>query len=67
MKVKIKDLARQAGLIAPYGTEREGLANFDYRQFAKLIIEECEKVVFENYDGFSSLIQPEDLTNHFEE
>ena len=36
-----KELARKAGLIAPHGSDREGLADFDYRMFADLIIREC--------------------------
>jgi len=39
--MKIKELAIEAGLIAPYGSDREGLRDFDYRQFAELIIKEC--------------------------
>jgi len=38
---RIKELAKQSGLIAPHSSDHEGLANFDYRLFAKLIIEEC--------------------------
>ena len=37
----VKDLARKAGLIAPYGSDREGLRDFDYRMFAELIVREC--------------------------
>jgi hypothetical protein len=37
----IKELARKAGLIAPYGSDREALAEFDYKEFAKLIIQEA--------------------------
>jgi hypothetical protein len=37
----IKDLAREAGLIAPYGSDREGLAEFDYRKFAELVVQQC--------------------------
>jgi len=40
----IKDLARKAGLIAPYGSDREGLRDFDYRMFAELIVKECALV-----------------------
>jgi len=45
MSERIKELARQAGLIAPYGSDREGLSDFDYREFAKLIVAECIKEV----------------------
>jgi hypothetical protein len=41
MNERINQLAREAGLIAPYGSDREGLRDFDYRMFAKLIITEC--------------------------
>lgn len=41
MNDKVKELARQAGLIAPYGSDREGLRDFDYRKFAELIVIEC--------------------------
>ena len=40
----IRELARKAGLIAPYGSDREGLRDFDYREFAKLILRECIQV-----------------------
>ena len=35
-----RDLARKAGLIAPYGSDHEGLRDFDYKKFAELIIRE---------------------------
>jgi len=41
MNERINQLAREAVLIAPYGSDREGLRDFDYRMFAKLIITEC--------------------------
>jgi hypothetical protein len=47
----IKDLARKAGLIAPYGSDREGLRDFDYRMFAELIVQECANVGERYADG----------------
>ena len=44
MNERIKELARQAGLIAPYGSDREGLRDFDYREFAELIVRECATI-----------------------
>jgi hypothetical protein len=41
MNERIKELARQAGLIAPYGSDREGLRDFDYREFADMIVRDC--------------------------
>ena len=47
----LKELARKAGLIAPHGSDREGLADFDYRMFAELIVNaavnECRKCWFD--------------------
>ena len=65
--ITIRELAREAGLIAPYGSEREGLRDFDYRQFAKLILVECEKIIDKrfNYDTNETSIRQGDLTNHF--
>jgi len=38
---KVKELAIEAGLIAKPSSYHEGLANFDYRRFAELVIEAC--------------------------
>lgn len=46
---RIKELAIQAGLIAPYGSDREGLADFDYRKFAELIVQECGEIAYGTY------------------
>jgi hypothetical protein len=45
MNDMIKELAKQAGLIAPYGSDREGLRDFDYRLFAKLILADVHEVL----------------------
>lgn len=37
----IKQLAIRAGLIGSESSDREGLANFDYRHFARLIALDC--------------------------
>ena len=39
--MRIKELAREAGLNAPYGSDHEGLRDFDYRKFADLLLQEC--------------------------
>jgi len=41
MNERIRELAIQAGLNAPYGSDHEGLRDFDYRKFAELIVREC--------------------------
>lgn len=45
MNYLIKELARKAGLISPYGSDTEGLRDFDYRMFADLIVRECADLV----------------------
>ena len=45
MNERIKELARQAGLIAPHGSDHEGLRDFNYRKFAELIVRECIDLV----------------------
>ena len=37
MNERIRELAIQSGLIAPYGSDHEGLRDFDYRKFAELV------------------------------
>ena len=44
---QIKELAIKAGLIAPYGSDLEGLREFDYRMFAELIVRECAQIAKE--------------------
>lgn len=59
MNERIIQLAVQAGLIAPYASDREGLANFDYRKFAELIVLECSSICyksFENGDEIAGLL-----------
>ena len=41
MNKRIRELALQSGLRAPYGSDHEGLRDFDYRKFAELIVREC--------------------------
>jgi hypothetical protein len=57
MNKRIKELARQAGLNSPYGSDHQGLRDFDYRQFAELIIRECVGVTLDykndaHYEGW---------------
>jgi hypothetical protein len=44
MTERIRELAIQSGLNAPYGGDHEGLRDFDYRKFAELIIRECSTI-----------------------
>jgi hypothetical protein len=61
MNERIKELARQAGLIAPYGSDREGLSDFDYREFAELIVRECANVAADH----DALDIYEEIREHF--
>jgi hypothetical protein len=44
MNKRIRELAIQSGLNAPYGSDHEGLRDFDYRKFAELIVRECATI-----------------------
>ena len=48
MNERIQELARQAGLNAPYGSDHEGLRDFDYKKFAELIVKECVQTLRDN-------------------
>jgi hypothetical protein len=41
MNERIRELAIQSGLNAPYGSDHESLRDFDYKKFAQLIVREC--------------------------
>lgn len=45
MNGRIKELAIQSGLIASHASDHEGLRDFDYRQFAELIVRECAHLI----------------------
>ena len=64
MSDRIKELARKAGLIAPYGSDREGLAEFDYRQFAELIVRECA-IIAETEDSYYGTWMGRVIKEHF--
>ena len=63
MNERIQQLARQAGLIAPYGSDREGLRDFDYREFAELIVRECNRYACSTWEHGPLLGR--DLLIHF--
>ena len=54
MNERIRELAEQSGLNAPYGSDHEGLRDFDYRKFAELIIVECATVINKNAGPFTT-------------
>jgi hypothetical protein len=54
---RLLELARQAGLKKPHGSDIEFLADFDWRDFAKLVIEECSELTLDyksddHYNGW---------------
>ena len=73
MNKQIKELAIKAGLIAPYGSDLEGLSEFDYRMFAELIVRECadiakgEPASFYDRDAYKlgRKFASEDVLKHF--
>lgn len=60
---KIRGLAIQSGLIAPYGSEHEGLVDFDWRKFAELIIAECVEVCNRQAEHYAETNNPAPATS----
>lgn len=50
MNERILELALQAGLKKEHGSDREYIGDFDWRQFAELILQECCKVIDNHYE-----------------
>jgi hypothetical protein len=44
MNERLIELAKQAGLKKEYGSDREYIGDFDWREFAEIIIFECVKL-----------------------
>jgi hypothetical protein len=42
------ELAQQAGLKKTHGSDREYMGDFDWREFAELMVRECVKVMYDN-------------------
>ena len=41
MNERLIELAKQAGLKKEHGSDREYMSDFDWREFAELIVKEC--------------------------
>jgi hypothetical protein len=65
MNQRIRELAEQAGLNAPYGSDHEGLRDFDYRKFAELIIQECADLCSKTASGRDAEAIEEAILKHF--
>lgn len=50
MNERILELAKQAGLKKEHGSDREYMGDFDWRQFADLIVRECVGIVADAVD-----------------
>jgi hypothetical protein len=44
MNERLLELAKQAGLKKDHGSDREYMGDFDWRQFADLIVRECVQI-----------------------
>ena len=45
MNERLLELARQAGLKKDHGSDREYIGDFDWREFAELIVRECASII----------------------
>jgi hypothetical protein len=47
MKQRIEELAKQAGLNKPHGSDQEYIGNLDWRLFGELVVKECVNAVID--------------------
>lgn len=52
MNERILELAKQAGLKKEHGTDREYIGDFDWREFAELIVRECISTIENAENGY---------------
>ena len=50
MNESILELAKQAGLKKEHGSDREYIGDFDWREFAELIIKDSCKIIDNHYE-----------------
>jgi len=48
MNERLIELAKQAGLKKDHASDREYLGDFDWRQFADLVVKECVTVMYDD-------------------
>jgi len=65
MNERIRELAEQAGLNAPYGGDHEGLRDFDYRKFAELIVRKCADLCSITASGRDAEAIEDAILKHF--
>jgi hypothetical protein len=64
MNERMLELAKQAGLKKAHGADREYIGDFDWRQFADLIVRECIQVADHSNVNGKSIIG-ERIKEHF--
>ena len=55
MNERVLELAKQAGLKKEHGADREYIGDFDWREFAELIVRECMK------ESWDEIVPDEDI------
>jgi len=68
MNERTLEMAQQAGLKKEHGSDREYMGDFDWREFAQLIIQECATLTLDHrsndyYQGW--LGYRDDIRRHF--
>jgi hypothetical protein len=66
MNERLLELAKQAGLKKDHGSDREYLGDFDWREFAELIVHECIDTVLDCTVEYTTRPQiANELREHF--
>ena len=67
MNEQLLELAKQAGLKKDHGNDREYIGDFDWREFAELIVRECAELADDGYGStnFGNGICGAQVLKHF--
>jgi hypothetical protein len=67
MNEQLLELAKQAGLKKDHGSDREYIGDFDWREFAELIVRECAELADDGYGStnFGNGICGAQVLKHF--
>jgi len=66
MNERMVELALKSGLMREHASDREYIGDFDWRQFADLIVRECAQFVEDKFDFVGDeIVVKEKMLEHF--
>ena len=67
MNERLIELAKQAGLKKEHGSDREYMGDFDWREFAELIVQECVSKIENEAAQYAEPVWAFELINDIKE